>query len=83
MQQVTHTLVLFEKNRDGTPMIVGQKLISAAQYDELINDIFKNFMVGDIEWKIIKRYPFYKHDSLFVNFFIVIDAIRENEKENP
>lgn len=85
MRSNNYTLILFEKDTEGTPKIVGQKAIPKEQYQELTNPIFKSFMVGDLLWHIKERRYFYREDAVYVNFYVVIDGVRDElpNQNNP
>lgn len=69
-----YVMVLFEKDREGTPKLIGQKRIEKQQYIELTDDIFKSFMVGDVLWYINERRYFYREDSIAVSYYVMIDG---------
>lgn len=85
-QPHNYFLVLFEKDQEGTPKPKGQKSISKEQYDQLCNDMFKEFATGETTWKIMERrcfeiaeqrQQFELINAIPVNCFIVIDAVKK------
>lgn len=78
-----YVLVLFEKDRDSIPKIVGQKKLPKHQYMELTDPVFKTFMVGEIMWHIKERRFFFRKDSSGVNYFVIIDAQRDHTPTTP
>lgn len=55
MQNHNYFLVLYQKDREGTPQPVGQKAITKEQYKNLSEDMFTQFAVGNITWEITER----------------------------
>lgn len=85
-QPHNYFLVLFTVNSFNVIIPVGQKKIEKNVYDQLCDDIFKEFETGGVTWQIMERRKFdiaeqrrqfELENAIPVNCFIVIDAIKK------